>query len=360
MNIEKLNINIVGFGGYIPTYRIKVEEIAKTLNQDPESIINSLFLEEKTVPAKDEDTITISTQAAKNAIARAQIIPNFNKLQISAIYIGSESHPYAVKPSSTVVSQALGLSEDITTVDTQFACKAGTGSLQLTIAITKANMADYAIAIGADTSQSKPGDILEYSAAAGGAAIIVANPKKIPLNLSAAKIQYTISKTSNTPDFWRRNTQLHPEHTGRFTGEPAYFKHITETTQLMLEKTGFKISDFHHIIFHQPNGKFPLIVAKKLNVSNQQLKYGMLVNKIGNTYSGSSMLGLTNVLENAKPNEKILLTSYGSGAGSDCFVLETSENISAMQKSAATIQQYILNKKYISYPQYRKHMEQIA
>ena len=240
-------------------------------------------------------------EAARKAIS----VFGIDASKIGALYVGSESHPYAVKPSSTVVSQALGLTNNLTTADTQFACKAGTASIQIIAAMVKSGMIKYGMAIGADTSQSKQGDVLEYSAAAGGAAFILGdnnNTDKNNKQESAADILYTTSYTTNTPDFWRRQTQSFPEHTGRFTGEPAYMHHTTTATTQLLESTGFKIQDFDHVIFHQPNRKFPLLAAKKLNVTNQQLRYGLLVNKIGNTYSGSSMLGLTNVLENAKPN----------------------------------------------------------
>jgi hydroxymethylglutaryl-CoA synthase len=103
-----------------------------------------------------------------------------------------------------------------------------------------------------------------------------------------------------------------------------------------------------------------LLAAKKLSVTNQQLKFGLLVNMIGNTYSGASILGLCNVLENAMPKQKILLTSYGSGAGADSFIIETTENIKEKQQKAMMIRQYLLNKTYIDYSQYRKIMENIA
>ncbi len=353
MDQQKLNIGIIGFGGYIPQYRIKTEEIAAaTNNHDAATIVNSLLIEEKAVPNKDEDTITISVQSAKNAVERA----NINKNDIGAIYIGSESHPYAVKPSSTIVAQALGMSNQFTTADTQFACKAGTASLQIVAALVKAGMIKYGLAIGSDTAQSKPGDFLEFSAGCGSAAILLGNNEQE----TAAFIQYTHSITSNTPDFWRRQNQNHPEHAGRFTGEPAYFHHIITTTTKLLEKTDHKITDFQHVILHQPNGKFPLVAAKKLNITNQQLKYGMLVNKIGNCYAASALLGLVNVLEHALPNEKILLTSYGSGAGSDSFIIETTEQITEKQKKAKLLKEYIAKKEYINYNQYRKAMEQIV
>jgi len=96
-------IGIVGYGAYVPIYRIKSSTIANQWGDDPASIEKGLMLLEKTVPGPDEDTITIAIAAAKNALKRARIDPQ----KIGAVYIGSESHPYAVKPSGTVLIDAL-------------------------------------------------------------------------------------------------------------------------------------------------------------------------------------------------------------------------------------------------------------
>ena len=79
---------IVGYGAYIPRNRITVEEIAKVWGADAPSYKRGLMLEEKSVPSPDQDTITMSVEASKNALKRA----NINPLEIGALYIGSESH----------------------------------------------------------------------------------------------------------------------------------------------------------------------------------------------------------------------------------------------------------------------------
>ena len=161
-----MKIGIVGYGTYIPKYRIKIEEIAAAWNQNPSNIKSSLLIQEKSVPYKDEDTATISIQAAQNAISMA----NINKEKIEAIFIGSESHPYAVKPTATIVGTSLNIGNNYMAADLEFACKAGTTALQICYGLVKADVIEYGLAIGADTAQAAPGDILEYSAAAGGAA----------------------------------------------------------------------------------------------------------------------------------------------------------------------------------------------
>ena len=97
----------------------------------------------------------------------------FRPKLLRAVWIGSESHPYAVKPSSTIVAEAIGTSPDIQAGDWEFACKAGTEALVAASGLVGSGMADYAMAIGMDTAQGQPGDALEYTAASGGAAYIV-------------------------------------------------------------------------------------------------------------------------------------------------------------------------------------------
>ena len=338
-----MDIGIVGYGAYIPRYRIAVEEIARVWGENAENYKKGLMVNEKSVPDMDEDTITISTEAGRNALLRAGIEPT----SVGAIYIGSESHPYAVKPSGTVVSEALGLGNNIMTADFEFACKAGTAAIQVCYALVKSGMIDYGMAIGSDTSQGRPGDALEYTAAAGGAAFIIG---KNPI----AVLEDTCSFTSDTSDFWRRNMEDYPKHGARFTGRPAYFKHVTSAARMLLEKTGTNPSDYDYAVFHMPNGKFPTAAAKQLGFKPEQLQQGLVVTKIGNCYSGSSPLGLSNVLDVAQPGQRIFMVSYGSGAGSDAFTFRVTDRILETRDKAPSTEHYMSRKTNIDYGMYVK------
>ncbi len=341
---------IVGYGSYIPLYRIKSSQIALVWGEEPERIEKGLGIMEKAVGGVDEDAATIAVESARNALARAAIDPK----KIGAIYVGSESHPYAVKPTATVVAEALGATPNLTAADLEFACKAGTAGIQMIMGMCAAKMIDYGMSVGADTAQGRPGDALEYSAASGGAAFIVG-----PERESVATLDATFSFTTDTPDFWRRQGADYPSHGGRFTGAPAYFKHVVGATKGLLEKTGMNVNDFDYVVFHQPNAKFPLSVAEKLGIPKEKLKAGLLVPVIGNTYSGASMLGLSAVLDEAKPGNKILVTSFGSGAGSDSFAITVTDRIDEVRDRAPKTQDYIAKKKYIDYATYLKFRRKI-
>ena len=338
-------VGIVGYGAYMPRNRIKVEEIAKVWGADAPSYKRGLMLEEKSVPSPDQDTITMSVEASKNALKRAGIDPQ----KIGAVYIGSESHPYAVKPSGTVVAEALGATPEVHTADFEFACKAGSEGMYVVISQVEAGHILYGLAIGADTSQGAPGDALEYAASAGAAAFLFGTENIV------ASVDMTYAFMTDTPDFWRREYQYYPRHASRFTGEPAYFKHITGCAGGLMEKANMKPEDFAYAIFHQPNGKFPLKVGSMLGFEQEQLKTGLLCPKLGNTYSGSSPMGLSAVLDVAKPSDRILMVSYGSGAGSDAFIWKITERIDKVRdKAPKTWDLLKKNIKYIDYGTYAK------
>jgi len=341
---------IIGYGAYIPRNRIKVEEIAKVWGADAPSYKKGLLLEEKAVPSPDQDTITMSVEASKNALRRAGIDPR----EIGAVYVGSESHPYAVKPSGTVLAEALGATPDVHTADLEFACKAGTEGMFLALSLVQAGAVKYGLAVGADTSQGAPGDALEYSAAAGAAAFIFGREKPV------AEALDTFSYTTDMPDFWRREYQYYPQHGGRFTGDPAYFKHVMGAAQGLLAKAKMKPSDFDYVVFHQPNGKFPLRVGEMLGFERKQIDPGWLVPKLGNTYSGSSPLGLTATLDIAKPGNMILIVSYGSGAGSDAFIFRVTDRIDEVRELAPRTRDLLdRNKVYLEYGMYAKYRRKI-
>ncbi|MDI6644871.1 MAG: hydroxymethylglutaryl-CoA synthase [Methanobacteriaceae archaeon] len=336
---------IVGYGVYIPSYRIKVEEIARVWGDNPKAISRGLVVDEKSVPGADEDTATISVEAARNALKRAMIDPQ----KIGAVYVGSESHPYAVKPTSTIVAEAVEASPDMTAADLEFACKAGTAGMQICMGLVDSGTIEYGLAVGADTAQGAPGDALEYTASAGGAAYIIGGKNTI------ANFEETYSYTTDTPDFYRREGQPYPRHGGRFTGEPAYFKHVLSAAKGLMERLGKNASDFDHVVFHQPNGKFYLRAAKKLGFNNEQAKTGLLTPVIGNTYSGATPLGLAAILDIAQPGDKILAVSYGSGAGSDAFSLEVTDLIEKNRNAAPKVKDMIKKKTYVDYAVYAKY-----
>ena len=334
-------VGIVGYGAYVPRYRLPATEINRIWKGGE----GGAPIIEKSVPGLDEDVATMSIEAARNALKRSSIHAH----QLRAVWVGSESHPYAVKPTSTIVAEAIGAVPHIQAGDWEFACKAGTEAMVAAMGFVGSQMADYALAIGMDTAQGKPGDALEYTAAAGGAAFIIG-----PAENSLAVIEATYSYVTDTPDFWRREYQKYPEHGSRFTGEPAYFEHVSKAASTLMEATGTSAADYQYAIFHQPNAKFPMRVAKMLGFTKEQWEPGLLSPVIGNTYSGAAIIGLTATLDVAQPGERILMASFASGAGSYAMSILVTDKLLERRDKALKTQDYIARRKEIDYATYAR------
>ena len=331
-------VGIIGYGAYIPMNRLRTEEVNRVWGGSGTPI------EEKAVVSMDEDTVTIAVECARYAVRRAGIDPK----EIGAVYVGTESKPYAVKPCGTIVAEAIGATPNVTAADYEFACKAGTEAFQSCIGLVSSGMMRYAMAIGADTAQGRPADALEYTAACGGAAYIFG--KKA--DGSIADLEGSYSYVTDTPDFWRRGMEKYPRHGSRFTGQPAYFSHTIGAAKGLMGELGTGPEDYTYAVFHQPNTKFPINVAKVLGIGMDALKPGLVVPFVGNTYAGSSLIGLAATLDVAEPGDRILMVSYGSGAGSDAFSFVVQDAIANERRLEPAVSRFIERKRYIDYSQY--------
>ena len=335
-----LPTGIVGYGAYVPRFRIAATEIARVWNGGSAVPVN-----EKSVPGPDEDTITMSIEAGRNALRRARIAAT----ELGAVWVGSESHPYAVKPSGTIVAEALGTGSRVSAADWEFACKAGTEALSAAMGMVGSGMLPYALAIGADTAQGRPGDALEYTAAAGAAALIVG-----PAEQAVATLESTLSFVTDTPDFFRRAERPYPVHGNRFTGVPAYFAHVGNAARQMLGELGAEPGDFRYVVFHQPNTKFPQTIGKQLGFKPEQITPGLLAPRIGNTYSAAALLGLCATLDVAQPGERILVVSYGSGAGADAYSITVTDRLAEVRERAPLTAAYLERRTEVDYTTYAK------
>ncbi|MBS7637111.1 hydroxymethylglutaryl-CoA synthase [Candidatus Bathyarchaeota archaeon] len=332
---------IVGYGVYTSRFRIREGGI------------------ERSVPFIDEDAITAAVEAGKLALIHSGVDSSL----VGKVYVGSESNPYAVKPIASKVAQVLKLGEEdedvqgVDAVDTEFACKAATSMFKDAASLVSYPKmgVPYAMVIGADNSQAAPRDCpggeLDFFVGYGGCAYIFGKTDVI------AELEGWYSCTSDTPDFWRRDGEPYPMHGGRFTGDPAYFKHIRKAAKKLMDRLGLKPSDINYFVAHQPNIQFPVRIARELGFKEEQYMPSIQVAKFGNTYSGSSPVGLAAVLDIARPNERILIVSYGSGAGSDAYSFTTTSQIlEKRHRQKLTVKYQAENPflEYVDYNMYRR------
>ncbi|MBN2095637.1 MAG: hydroxymethylglutaryl-CoA synthase [Candidatus Aenigmarchaeota archaeon] len=300
-------VGIEGYGVYVPRHRLDLSQLGKVWGKDAAGF--------KSFPGSFDDQASYACNATLSAMRHAGV----DKQQVRFIEVGSESKVYAVKPTASIIAGMLRTSNCFA-ADNEFACKAGLQSFVNAHNFVMAH-GGFGIAVGADSAQGEPNDVLEMTAGDGAAAFVLGAESPIAL------VEGMTSYTTDTADFWRNEGDRFPQHAGRFSGEPAYYKHVLASAKHLFNKLKLEAQDFDFVVFHQPNAKFPRIAATILGFNKEQFEPGIVFDWIGNTYSANCMLGLAKVLDIAGPYQRILVVSYGSGAGSDAMSLVTTPEI---------------------------------
>jgi hydroxymethylglutaryl-CoA synthase len=370
MGAEK--VGIVGYGVYVPIQRIKTELIVrarerkrKDLAEFLDKVRNGLLLRDKSVASLTEDSITIATEAALNAVEMAEIDPQ----KIETVAAGSESKPYAVGTIARHVASFLGLGNNVYVADLEGACNSGMQSTAFVESQILSGRIKYGLAIGADVAQAPTGDPLEYACGAGAGAFVLGRDDPM------ATIVDTAAYSSLTMDFWRRDGAPVPSHFGRTTVE-AYIKHVIGAIESLLRKHPEKsLKEFDHVTFHQPSGYMPIKTCKtltqdhidilddpeledRIRISPQfiedRVRPWLRVLDTGNTYAASTLVATCDILDHAEPGQDVLAVSYGSGAYTIATWLHVEDAIRERRGRVPTVREYLNRRRDMNIRAYEK------
>lgn len=300
------NAGLCGVGVYLPGYRIGVETLAKAWKTPIASEAS------KSVANDDEDATTMAVEAARAAVGDADVPPD----RLDTVWVGSESKPYAVSTISATVAEAIGATPWVGAADLEFACRGPVEGLKALATQYVDGRESYCLLVATDVAQGRPGDELERTAAAGAVAFVLGPTKKASVLLSD-----TVTRVTDTPDFYRRDGSAFPTHTYRFTGQPAYFDHVLESIREFFRRHDVGPKDFRFIVLHQPTSRFARKAASAAGFTSRQVEPVMLAERIGNPYAANTLLALAYALDQIESGDQVLVACYGSGAGADCFAI---------------------------------------
>ncbi len=321
-------VGIIGHGAYIPRYRIKAEEYVRVWGNFAPGI------EEKTVCGYDEDTTTMAIEAADNAISRAQIDPE----KIKMVYFATTSSPYVEKLSSSTIATAVGAGQDVRTADFAGSTKSGTEAL---LACFDA-ISEYGLVVASDFPVGAPDDDNEHAYGAGAAAFVIGDGNPVV----TLEKSYSVSGEVLGERF-RKVGEIYIQDLGLRTSQFPIF--IRRSLKGLIKELGEV--EINHVILQQPDGE-AFRAVREFKFTDIQLRGG-LVAQTGDTGAASVLLSLANVLDQAKPGERILIASYGSGAGSDSLSLVVHDEVEKMGEKP-TVKEQLEEKEYIDYVTYLK------
>ncbi len=378
-------VGVLGYGVYIPRERIQSELVLRARESGHPKLRNrisrlqrGLLLKNKAIASIYEDSATLAYEAASNALRMSGVYPE----DIGAVIVGTEDKPYAVKTIATQVGSWVGAGKRKHVFDIECACNGGIEAIAIVKAFVASRSMECGIGIGTDVSGAPKKDDLEYAVGAGAVGGVVGRGTDDEL---IGELFPGIPYSSDYTDFWRREGQKHPSHFGPTTAD-AYIEHVGGAVIGVLEKyPKIPLAKFDHIAPHEPNGYMPkkafrafvpeqiekikskpedkrspadkaslkideLLELKGLKdrarLTDEDIKTKLEPNlkpvlEIGNTYAAQTGIVLSYILDRAKPYEKVLVVSYGSGAQALGAPFEVLPGIEEKRGIVPSVQDYI-------------------
>lgn len=341
------SVSLLSYGVYVPPMRLPVEETLKVWENNMLSMFkHQLLVSERAVLSPDEDTVTMAVEAGRQALDRWSA----EERRIDGFYLGTCTNPYDSRPASTILAESLADGKASDCADVQFSTRSGSSALRIARSMVLSGEMDRAMVFGSDTMNrhTPPGGFQEYFASAAAAALLIGRGD----DGAIAEVGPFHSVVSDLSDGFRLDGERYLRSGGLAALESGIglFRHTILAVRGYLHQLGAEPKDFDYVVFQQPAGVMPVALTMRLGFSMDQTMPGLIAYELGDVGSASTLVALSLILDQAEPGQRILVASYGFGAGADVTMLTTTDRLADYPRVSPTVDEQIKNKRLIDYP----------
>lgn len=330
-------MGISGYGVYVPRLRIKRDDYAKAWGS-----FAAAGVTEKSVMGYDEDILTLATKASRRALESVPLDPS----KVTRFALASTSPPYREKLLSGTVLVGLGVSNEAFASDHTTSTRAGTEAMVAGFEHIGAHSVGKALVAVADAPTASMWDSVEHGLGAGAAAFVLSDD---PLVAELEGYASYASEHAGERFRPREEERIRDLNVKKFS-ESSFVANTTRAATALLRKLGRKPEEYAHVVLQQPDARAPGAVAAKLGFNDTQQAAGLVSAFLGDLGAVSTPMGLAAALDVSNVGDRILVVSYGSGAGSDALSFRTVGD----RKASPSVKAEAARKEYIDYVQYLK------
>ncbi|MFI1019057.1 hydroxymethylglutaryl-CoA synthase [Streptomyces sp. NPDC020965] len=272
------------------------------------------------VPATDEDIVTMGAAAAAPLIAR------HGGDGIRTIIFATESSIDQAKSAGVYVHSLLGLASATRVVELKQACYGATAALQFAIGLVRRDPAQRVLVVAADIAKYEPDSPGEATQGAAAVAMLIgADPALLRIEEPSGVF------TADVMDFWRPNYREAALVDGQ-ESIGAYLLAVEGSWKDYTEHGGRAPDEFAAFCYHQPFTKMAYKAHRHLlnycgyDIDEDRVARDLGLttaynNVIGNSYTASLYLALAALLDQAEDltGRAIGFLSYGSGSVAEFF-----------------------------------------
>ena len=320
-------VGIVSYGAYIPKYRIDRKIIYKAMGWlNPATYMPG----EKAVANFDEDSITMGVAAGMDCLT------DIDRNIIDAFYFASTTNPYKERQSAEIVATACDLNSDMRSADFGHSLKDATTAMLAASDGVMAGSLSNVMVCASDCRIGKPGSAQEEIFGDGAASVIIGNDNVI------AELKGSCSVSHDFPDHWRGDMdKFDRQWEDRFIRDVGYSNFLMDTIGGLMKKCGIEPKDISKVAYPCLYAGDHKKIGKKLGFEPAQVQEPLLYT-VGYTGTSDPMLMLVKMLEEAKPGDKIIVASFGSG--SDALLFEVTDGIKKVQSNRKGVAKHLASK----------------
>ncbi|MBT3366035.1 MAG: 3-hydroxy-3-methylglutaryl CoA synthase [Nitrospina sp.] len=283
---------------------------------NPSNIANARG--ERSVANFDEDAITMAVAAGIEAVKE------IDRSSVGGVYFASTTLPYKERLNAGIITAALGLSDHIRAADFSGGLKSGTTALIAALEGVESKRVNNIVVTSADCRMGKPASPQELIFGDAGASVVVGTDNVI------AEFKDSYSTTHDFVDHFRGEfAKFDRQWEDRWIRDLGFTQIIPEAVNGLLKKTGMEINDFSKVVYPCHYSVARKKLNKMLGIAPEADQNNLQKN-VGETGTPHALLMMIGALEDAKPGDKILVLSFGSGC--DALVFEVTDNIKNLSK----------------------------
>ncbi|MBC8470661.1 MAG: ketoacyl-ACP synthase III [Planctomycetes bacterium] len=312
---------ITGYGSFAPEKTLTNEELAKIVDTSDEWITTRTGIKVRHIAAEDESTAFLATEAAKIALAQA----NLNAADVELIIVATITPEMVFPSTASFVQRSLG-AKHAWVFDLEAACSGFIFGLSVVQQFIESGRHKNALLIGAETL-SKITDWADRKSCilfgdGAGAIVLERGDNKgsgviystmhsdgdcwEALNCQAYGSRHPANKPLDDPK------KTYMQINGRQVYQQA-IRRIVETVTNCLEHCNLTIDDISMMISHQMNARIIESASKRLNMPSE--KVFVNIGDYGNTSAASVPIAFDECVRNGKikRGDIIILVAFGAG-----------------------------------------------
>ncbi len=300
-----MTIGIAAFGAYIPRLRL-ARRVVVEANGWFNPSLKALAKGERAICNWDEDSLTMAVEAARDCLGEGA------HEKLKGLYMASTSYPFDDRQNGGIVAEALGLAGDIAVLDVAASQRAGTSGLIAALQAA-AGGGGPILLLASDKRRTKAASGPELTYGDGAAALLIGEGEPVARFLGAH------SETVDFVDHYRGHGQeFDYGWEERWIRDEGYLKILPRALEALFRKTGVEPGRIAHFCLPTAMPRVGQAVAKMAGLQEGALRDNLQA-VCGETGVAHPLLMLIHALEQAKPGELILATSFGQGCDALLF-----------------------------------------